>query len=428
MDFRSSLNHFPPEVSSKLFASFSKERTHALYLNAKKMPEEVFLSRFPKLTPHPFIPHAYLYDPEDYEFGKSCLYDFGVYSIQDASAMVPPFALNPKKGERILDLCASPGGKSILASLLMEGGGVLLSNDISPARAKDLSSNIERMGLGNVIVANQDFSEAYSRFLETFDGILLDAPCSGSFMFRKNAQAEREWSEQKVRRCACIQRSLLESCYAMLKKGGRMVYSTCSLSFQENEGMILDFLSRHPDMKPAAIPEEEGFCHPSSLKEAVYLLPCFFPGEGQFLCLLRKGGSSPLEPEAKEKSKEHSSFFDFFGLSSLHQIENPGSLSCLPMAFPTKGIRLLRNGLLVSDFPYSEPSQSLAHYLGEDYQVELSKEQAASFCRGETFPLPLGEGYYLAAYQGLGIGWFKMVQGKMKNHYPKGLRRNYKAL
>lgn len=428
MDFASSLNHFPQDVRLKLEASFSEQRTHALYLNPKKVRDEDFLSRFPKVMPHPFIPHAYLYLNKDYEFGKSYLYDLGAYSIQDASSMVPPFVLSPKSGERILDLCAAPGGKSILLSLLMDGGGVLLSNDINPARAKDLSSNVERMGLGNVIVTNQDFATVYPSFQKAFDGILLDAPCSGSFMFRKNAQAEREWSLEKVHRCAAIQKSLLEYCYAMLAQGGRMVYSTCSLSLEENEGMILDFLLSHPDMKILPIQEEKGFYHPSSLPESVYLLPCFFPGEGQFLCLLQKEGNAPKQVERQAKSKEYSSFFDFFGLSSLHQMENKNSLSCLPMEFSTHGIRVLRNGLLVSEPPYLEPSQSLAHYLGKEYQVALSKGQAASFFRGETFPLPLEDGYYLASYEGMGIGWFKMVQGKMKNHYPKGLRRNYKSL
>lgn len=429
MDFYSTLTHLPPSLVEGLRRCRKEEETHALYLNPEKFDNSSFLSLFPKVKPHPIVPHAYLYSKTDYEFGKSFYYDVGAYSIQDASSMLPPFFLDPKPGENVLDLCAAPGGKTILLSLLMEGEGILLSNDISPSRAKALSSNVERMGLGNVIVTNADFSKHHQEFRERFDKILLDAPCSGSAMFRKNAQAEKEWSPSKVRECASTQKELLEQAYSMLKKGGRMLYSTCSFSYEEDEGALLHFLASHPDVKPLPVAESPCFYHGKDVPESILLLPSLFPGEGQFLCLLEKeGSSSPSVPIKRSPSEAHQEPFSFFGLQKRHCEEHSDCLWSLPRRFDTGSLTPLRLGLKVAMGPYFEPDQALAHYLGKEHQVELTDEQALSYCRGETFPLALGEGYYLAAYRGMGIGFFKMAKGKMKNHYPKGLRRNYKSL
>ena len=429
MDFYSSLTHLPPSLVETLQISAEEENTHALYLNLAKMSEEAFLSRFPKVKPHPLLPHAFLYSKSDYEFGKSFYYDMGVYSIQDASSMLPPFYLDPKPGETVLDLCAAPGGKSILLSLLMQGRGILLSNDLSPSRAKSLSSNIERMGLGNVIVCNDDFSRHATESNETFAQTLLDAPCSGSAMFRKSEQSRKEWSEAKVRECALIQAELLEEAYAMLKPGGRLLYSTCSFSYEEDEGALSSFLSKHPDMKTIQVQESPLFYRGKEIPDSVLLLPCLFPGEGQFLCLLEKEGS--LEGTSEKYCASKTGFEDllgFYGLSDRFNFLSSSCLWSLPRFFDTKSLHTLRKGLKVAEGPYFEPDQSLAHYLGADYQVELTSSQALSFCKGETFPLCLGDGYYLASYQGVGIGFFKMAKGKMKNHYPKGLRRQYKEI
>lgn len=426
MDFFLTLSHLPQQRIEGLKNALSGKQTHALLLNKRKMSDERFLSLFPKVSPHPFIKGAYLYDKDVYDFGKSILYDLGAYSIQDASSMVSAYALMANGGDCVLDMCAAPGGKTIFLSLAMEGDGIIVSNDLSYSRAKDLSSNVERMGLGNVIVTSDDLTSKAPLFQSQFSAILLDAPCSGSSMFRKNLQAQREWSVKKVAACAQMQAQLLNDAANMLKPGGKMVYSTCSFSYEENEGQLLNFLSSHPEMEAVSIKEENGFYHPEKLPQAVYLFPDLFPGEGQFLCLLRKKGETgEAQWATPREEKMLASFADFYGLGGRDNISINGDYYSLSKRFDTKSLHLLRYGVKIIEGPYEEPAHALAHHLGKQYQYPLSKKQASAFCKGETFPCLLQDGYYLSSIENMGIGFFKMVKGKMKNHYPKGCRRNY---
>ena len=424
--------HLPKNLKSEqvdaLFASFEGEQTHSLVLSQAKMGDEEFKARFPLVKPHPFLKHVYSYEKEDYEFGKMALYDLGCYSIQDSASMVPPHVLSPRKGERVLDLCAAPGGKSVFLSLLCDQEAIVLANDISLSRAKELSSNIERMGLGNVIVTNDDFSKKCASYVDFFDAIMLDVPCSGTAMMRKNAQARQEWSPSKMRRCAEMQLSLLDQAYAMLKPGGRMVYSTCSFCYEEDEGALLSFLSRHSDMHPKPIEDSPYYFHGESIPEAVYLFPFLYPGEGQFLCLMEKEGKSISTPKEAEKASRYADYFSFYGLEDRANYEEEDALWSLPFAFPFESLNVLRAGLKVASSPFEEPDNALAHYLGKECQVELGENEALRFLKGETLPMDLGEGYYLASYKGKGLGFFKMAKGQMKNRFPKGLRRSYKLI
>ncbi len=424
--------HLPKNLKKEereaLYASFEKEQTHSLVLNPSKLSDEEFQKRFPKAIPHPFLKHVYSYKKEDYEFGKMALYDLGCYSIQDSAAMVPPFILSPKQGETVLDLCAAPGGKTIFLSLLSDQGSVVLANDISLSRAKELSSNVERMGLGNVIVTNDDFSKKSAYYASFFDCIMLDAPCSGSAMARKNAQAKEEWSPSKMDRCVELQLTLLEQAYAMLKPGGRMVYSTCSFCYEEDEGVLLSFLSKHNDMHPSKIEERPGYFHGETIPEGVYLFPSLYEGEGQFFCLLKKDGDTLPFKKDSPKNSLSGEFFSFFDLEGRYNYESNDSLWSLPFYFPITNLQVLRAGLKVASSPFEEPDHALSHYLPSSFQVELDENKALRFLKGETFPMDLGDGYYLASYLGKGLGFFKMVKGQMKNRYPKGLRRNYKFI
>ena len=433
MDFYASLeNHFPKEIASSLKVSLEKEPTHCLLLNTLKMKEDIFLSLFPKVRKHPFVEHAFYYDKTDYNFGKSILHAMGVLYIQDASAMMPAFFLSPKRGDTCIDLCASPGGKSIDSYLQTQGEITLLSNDISYPRAKELSSNFERLGIGCGVVTSLPVGKLSSLYPQSFDNVLLDAPCSGSAMFRKNELAKEDWDENKVSSCASIQKELLENAYALLKPGGKLVYSTCSFSKEENEDNVIDFLNKHPDMELISLPEDNLFYRPSILKETVYLLPSLFEGEGQFIALLQKKGEASSLLSKKRNEKEEKG--EIKNLASSFGLDYPivllkDSYYSLPFELPLPKEGVLRAGIKIAEKEKTlVPDHSLAHYLDSSTSIPLSIKEAKSYLHGESFPLAGKEGFVLVSYQGVNLGFVKIVKGVAKNHYPKGLRFDYSKI
>ena len=232
-------------------ASFSRPRAVGLRLNPLKGTSLPDLSAF-SLTPVPWEPCGYYYDPETRP-GKSAYHEAGLYYLQEASAMAPAALLDPKPGERVLDLCAAPGGKSTQLAGKMQGRGLLVCNEINSKRAKILASNIERLGIANAMVLNEHPQRLEARFEGYFDKILVDAPCSGEGMFRKEEAAVTDWSEETVFMCERRQAEILLSAALMLRPGGRLVYSTCTFSPEENEGRVSEFLHTHPDFSIEAV-------------------------------------------------------------------------------------------------------------------------------------------------------------------------------
>jgi len=426
MNFLDSLLGFLPEQEARglVDAITHGQVTHALILNTKKMSDEEFVARFPKVRKHPFVEHAYLYDKEDYEFGKDLLYDDGVYSIEDASAMMAVHFLAPKKGDWVLDMCAAPGGKSIGASLAMEDLGVIVANDISYPRAKALSQNIERMGRGNVIVASNDFVFSHIHFAETFDKIIVDAPCSGSAMMRKNALAAADWRPEKVKSCVRRQNDLLNLAYSMLKPGGILAYSTCSFSYEEDEGVLLSFKKKHPEASFVSLPDDPSFYHHPSLPEAVRLHPNRFEGEGQFIGLIKKPGELVKSPKTYVKNDRYSLFLSEYGLSERSNEVHRHKFYSLSEHFDASHLNLLRYGVKL--FEMREifiPDHHLSHFLPPEAGHEISYEDCKAYIHGDTFPWDVPDGFYIVTYDKQNLGYVKVVQGTAKNHYPKGLRR-----
>lgn len=416
------------DEANRLVASFNDKPTHCLLLDVNKLDEERFISLYPKVIPHPVVPHAFYYEKEDYDFGKSLLYEAGAISIEDASAMLPFHFLAPKPGERVLDMCAAPGGKSVGLSLLMDGQGVILSNDVSYQRARSLSQNIERMGLGNLVVSASDFSLPQTQLAESFDAILLDAPCSGSAMFRKNPLAEADWSYEKVLSLAKKQAILLENAYFLLSPGGRLLYSTCSFSYEEDEGVIIPFLRDHPDMHIVPLKDDPSFYHHPDLPDAIHLFPHRFKGEGQFLALLKKDGEPKRSTQRRPnpiKDRDLLALIEEY--PELEGRDNRLALNCyqsLSMPFDAKGLPLLRYGIrLFEPSSHLVPEHHLSHFLPSSYSIPLNKEQAEAYLRGESFPLEGGKGFRILSYDGLNLGYGKISQGVVKNHCPKGLRK-----
>lgn len=418
-------------------ASYEKEEKKALRRNPLKASREEFEKKMPfSLKQVPWAPTGYYY-PLKEQPGQHPYHQAGLYYIQEPSAMAAAEYLEVKPGERILDLCAAPGGKSTQIGGYLQGEGLLLCNEPHPSRAKILSENIERMGISNALVTNEMPRRLAESFPKYFDKILVDAPCSGEGMFRKNEEALREWSPQNVNLCAHRQEEILEEAAKMLRLGGRLVYSTCTFSKEENEESISRFLARHPEF--------------IFLKDK-HLWPHQVEGEGHYIAVLEKKGGADGEPPSgppggQEKTfsikecREFVCFMKEFLKEDrevfLENLRNGGlfffgeQVYYLPQDMPSlKGLKVLRPGLHLGTRKKNrfEPSHALALAL-KPSQVKYTLNLAAdsreiqAYLTGQTFSFEGEKGWYLITVDGYSLGWGKLAGGIMKNHYPRGLRR-----
>jgi len=368
--------------------------------------------------------------------GLSPLHFAGAYYIQEASAMAPAMALDVQPGDMVLDLCAAPGGKSGQLAAALRGEGLLMSNEPEPSRAKILSATMERLGVSNGIVVNS-LPEKLSPVLpEFFDKILVDAPCSGEGMFRRDPATRDEWTPASPAGCASRQAFILDHAAKMLRPGGRMAYSTCTFNRAENEETISAFLARHPEFKPVS------FSLPgigASENGCLRLWPHKLRGEGHFLALMEKTGeaeAAPVRPRAAKPDKETQTAVRMLleiapGLKPLLDrgdlVRSGEYLKLVPAGAPEmKGIKVVRHGLHLCRMGknYVEPDHALAMALNpKDVSLvrEVTDEEALPLLTGET--LPCGErGWLMFTYKNMPLGWGKASGGVAKNHIPKGLR------
>ena len=290
--------------------SYESNRFYGLRCNLLKCSAEAFPALYSEafgqsdsLEGIPWAPEGFFFMPED-QPGRHPLHEAGAYYIQEPSAMSSAAVLDPKPGERVLDLCAAPGGKTTQIAARMQGSGLLVSNEIVSSRARILSQNVERMGIRNCVVLNETPDRLAGFFPEFFDCILVDAPCSGEGMFRKEEAALSQWSVANVKMCADRQDLILEAASRMLRPGGRLVYSTCTFAPEEDEGSIDRFLDRHPDFHVVSSPLQAFFdagrpdLASSGRKElelTMRLWPHKIEGEGHFVALLKKDGQDAPE-------------------------------------------------------------------------------------------------------------------------------------
>jgi len=384
--------------------------------------------------------------------GLSPLHEGGLFYLQEPSALSAVSALNPQPGERVLDLCAAPGGKSTQIAGLMQGKGLLVCNEPVASRAQILSRNVERMGVRNAVVTSAMPDQLAPRFPAFFDRILVDAPCSGEGMFRRQPEARDEWSENSPRGCADRAMEILEEAAKMLAPGGRMVYSTCTFNDTENEGVLKRFLAVHPEFALEAF-ELPGL--PSGEKGYIHLYPHEIEGEGHFVSLLVKSQDAPYAAQTEEaparkakptkakggaakgktKAVPEMTVPDVLAKGvSFDRLHIAGeSLWALPDGLDDisrlDGLRVLRTGLLLAHMEgkRAEPDHALAMALRPEEAArtaELTQEQALSYQAGEALDLgDLPAGYTLLTHHGVSLGFGKQAGGIMKNHYPKGLRR-----
>ena len=355
--------------------------------------------------------------PEGFAPGKDVLHAAGAYYVQELSAQMPVglFDLTPERA--VLDLCAAPGGKSSqLAAKVPQG--VLFSNEIVPGRASVLLGNLERMGVKNAVVTSMDPDKLVHLTGPVFDAVLVDAPCAGEGMFRKEAEAVRAWSPEHVAACAKRQRAILAAAQGAVKPGGQLVYSTCSFSPAENEENVDWFLSEYPDFE---------------LVEAHRLYPHTSLGEGQYAAKLRRRGAA-LPTAFLTARSDKAPLVDAFlaeeteGLAgALRLLPDGRALLLPPLPCALDGLRLLRAGLLLGELVKGRfvPAHALAMAAGLPLRrrVELTDADAQTYLRGETLPAALS-GWCAVTCSGLALGLGKGSGGILKNHLPKGVRIN----
>ena len=407
-------------------ASLERPRAVALRFNPLKgsAPELPFVKE-----PIPWESMGFYYDPEARP-GLHPYHEAGVYYLQEASAMSAVALLDPQPGERICDLCAAPGGKSTQIAGRMAGEGFLLANEFSPKRAKILSRNIERLGIANALVTNETPAALAEKYESYFDRVLIDAPCSGEGMFRKEEAAVTDWSQETVQMCARRQAEILDSGAALVRPGGRLVYSTCTFAPEENEQTVAAFLVRHPEFAPENVdapwftPAGEG---------AFRLWPHKLLGEGHFVAVLRKNedDSDPVMPEKGEKLPKAWQEFARelkIDLPAGKAVLFGQSLYWAPEEMPPiRGVRVLRPGLELGQIKGDrfEPAHALALWLKEAGTVQDyagDSPEMKKYMHGDVTPSDK-RGWCLVRADGYSIGWGKGDGKVLKNHYPKGLRR-----
>ena len=407
-------------------ASLERPRAVALRFNPLKgeKPELDFVGENV-----PWEKMGYYYDP-DARPGLHPYHEAGVYYLQEASAMAPVQLLDPQPGERICDLCAAPGGKTTQIAGRMAGDGLLLCNEINPKRAKILSRNIERMGVANALVTNEHPQKLAQQLPEYFDRVLIDAPCSGEGMFRKEEAAVTDWSLETVQMCARRQAEILESGAQMLRPGGRLVYSTCTFAPEEDEMAVAEFLRKHPEFAPEYV---DAPWFEAGENGSFRMWPHKLLGEGHFAAVLRKTGENETEYPKNNGEKLPKSWLEFakqldiqlpegqtvfFGESLYWASEQ------LP---PLRGMKVLRPGLELGTVKKDrfEPAHALALWLKncantEDFSPD--SPQIAAYMHGDVIPSQK-RGWCLVTVGGFSLGWGKSDGTVLKNHYPKGLRR-----
>ena len=377
----------------------------------------------------PWEPMGCYYDSESRP-GLHPYHEAGVYYLQEARAMAPVVLLDPQPGETVLDLCAAPGGKTTQIAGRMAGKGLLVCNEINPKRAKILGKNIERMGVSNALVLNEHPQNLQKRFTGFFDRVLVDAPCSGEGMFRKEEAAVTDWSEETVLMCAARQAEILDSAAHMVKPGGLLVYSTCTFAPQENEEAVTAFLTRHPEFTA------EDVSAPWFTKVGTgmfRLWPHKLKGEGHFAAVLRKTGGEEEAPAFLKETKLPKAWEDFARENAISLPRGKAllfgqTLYWVPeTTVELKGLRVIRPGLELGELKKDrfEPAHALALWLKtakNSLSYSASSKEIAAYMNGQTLPCNQ-KGWILVQVDGYCLGWGKADGSVLKNHYPKGLRR-----
>ncbi len=410
------------------FETFEKEPVSAFRTNPLKEAQQDFMDKIPNM----------LWSYYGKVSGKSPEHVTGLVYSQEPAAQIVGQVASPQKGMKVLDLAAAPGGKTTHLLSYLENTGLLVSNEISSKRAKILVENVERFGARNVVVTNESAERLAKVFPAYFDMIVLDAPCSGEGMFRKDPAAIDYWDASYPAQCAQLQREILASAMDMLAPAGQLIYSTCTWSPEENEE-IVSWLLENYDLELVPIDKINGMVDGIGYPETARMYPQHFKGEGQFVAKFRSLAESSrktIKPRKTNLNREQSQLWQDFCKENL-QTSFDGFLQVfgdqlylLPHGLPDLStLRIARNGLHLGTFKKKrfEPSFALGLTLTSNEvvrRVEISEADFIQYAAGNTVsvPLDLPNGWYQVAIKGNGLGFAKVVSGVLKNNFPKGLR------
>ncbi|MEG1771849.1 MAG: RsmB/NOP family class I SAM-dependent RNA methyltransferase [Clostridia bacterium] len=427
-DFLNRMRKYLGGDFESFYESFSKSPTKALRVNTLKVGIDSFCAAFPyTLKKTGIIDEGFIVDADG--LGRHPYHFAGLYYLQEPTAMSAVAAFDIKSGMRILDMCASPGGKAAAIAAKMNGNGILVANEFIPSRAKTLSNTIERMGIANSVVISAHPGDIAKKLPKYFDAVLVDAPCSGEGMFRKDERAIAEWSLEHVKACAVRQRQILSAAAETVKTNGILIYSTCTFSKEENEEVIENFLRKNEDF---------------SLIFMKRLYPHTSVGEGHFVCKMKRIGDGG-ETETGEY-KNPNLIRDKNALNVLKSFMTD-NFSILPSgeAYFLKDGRIylandeiiniasnfftLRAGVFAGEFKNTRFSPSHSLFIAEGGGVfkrqlnfTMESKEILDFLRGFTLILDEEDGYTAVAVDGFNVGFGKMSGGVLKNYLPKGLR------
>jgi NOL1/NOP2/sun family putative RNA methylase len=435
-------NEFPAFAESLNAAPVSGLRVNTLKITPQqfKMISPINLGE-----PVPWCPSAFLL-PAEQRPGLHPYHLAGLYYLQDPSAMSPAEMISALPGERILDLAAAPGGKTTHLAALMNGDGLLVANEIKDKRVGHLAQNVERWGAGNVVVTNESPERLADHFGPYFDRVLVDAPCSGEGMFRKDMGARADWSLEMVAGCAVRQKNILHVAAKLVRPGGCLLYSTCTFAPEEDEGVIARLIDDFPDFEVVQLPIFPGFVPGkpewanarASLSGAVRLFPHRVNGEGHFVCLLKRKDGTVRDRVGvawfSDLPKPLAGLWRGFATDVLgveldeERLRVSGErLYYTPPLTPDFGrLRTVHPGVWLGSFKKDrfEPAHPLALFLKtgqakNTQDLPADSRELGAYLRGETLSTTL-QGWTLVTVDGFPIGWGKGVQGTLKNHFPRG--------
>ena len=437
--FRDRMQALLGEQFNLFLDTYRAEAVRALRVNTAKISVEQFVRSVDfSVTPIPYAPDGFYFSEE--KIGAHPLHHAGAFYVQDPSAMIPALCAPIPPDARVLDLCAAPGGKSSQLASVLTDGGLLVSNEIMPARSKVLFQNLERQGFRNTVITSRRPDQLAEWYQSVFDVVLVDAPCSGEGMFRKYPFAQEEWSEDNVRLCAARQRDILRSALICLKPGGTLIYSTCTFSPEENEE-IVRWLTEEHGMELCTVPQTI-IDHTSDgidLPQGRRFYPHISPGEGQFAAVLRKpdgeaapsfGYTDSARPLTKaERSAVENTLGEAVSLKDLPLCLYQNKVIVLPQKqfpLPPKAVSCgvtvgeLRKNRLIPHHQFF-----MAYGTAFDNRLELSLEDPRldQYLHGlEISDDTVAGGWGIITVCGCPLGGFKASGGRLKNHYPKGLR------